>query len=180
MDDIKTWAPVFAAGAAAIAALIALANVVITNRNARRTRAIDIIGKKEAEFDSERMVKHRVHAAKALLAKSTSDASIDAVLNFMESVARYVTKGDVPAEEVWFTFYYWFNSYYVATRAIISTEQTKDKSCWEDLSQVYALINKLQKEKGRPVAIGEPAIKHFLEEEAALRDDENSSSKIAI
>jgi len=171
-EDFVKIAPTISAIAAAVAAISACTNVVIQNRNIQRNRAVDIVCKKEAEFDSPRMHQHRVRAAKALLAELTDNSSIDAVLDFMESVARFVTKDDVPAEEVWFTFYHWFSSYYVAAKAVIDIERAKDPTYWEDLVKVNALMDKVQRKNGNPIPKNLPAdIKKFLEGEATLLDE---------
>ncbi|MGZ9074638.1 MAG: DUF4760 domain-containing protein [Burkholderiaceae bacterium] len=115
------WAPAASAAASAIAAIVAAVNVWIQNRNARRSRAIDLLLKKETEFDNEVMRKKRVTASKALLAGTSTTPEICSVLDFMESVAALVADGDLEDELAWRTFYYWFSHYFYAANDNRST-----------------------------------------------------------
>lgn len=106
--DFLKLAPAASAFAAAIAVFSAKFNVIIQNKNIQRNRAIDIVCKKEAEFDGDRLIKHRGLASAALLAGADDNVSVDVILNFMESVAKYEVEGCITAEQVWHTFYDWF------------------------------------------------------------------------
>jgi len=164
--DWKSWAPVAAAFASALAAFAACANVIFQNKNAKRNRSLDIVIKKEAEFDSPRMLRHRRKAAEALLAGDEEDFSIDAVLDFMESVALYAVNGDISTEQAWNTFYYWFAGYYLAAKTFIDEAQRDDKSVWINIHRVHEQMEKLQTKRGNPLRRNlKSEKKEFLEDE---------------
>lgn len=176
--EISQWAQVAAAVAAAFAALAAALNVWLQNRNARRTRAVDLLLKKEAEFDSERMHKKRAFAAKVLLAPDPRSGDIAPVLDFIESVASLVNTGDLWKEMAWYTFYYWFSHYYFACEAVIKTEQARDKAVWTGITILYASLQRVQvKQGGNPLPNNLPAAtRAFLESEARLAPEPETKS----
>jgi len=148
-DDFVKVAPAVSAIASAIAACAAWANVAVQNRNVKHNRGIDIFFKKEAEFDSPRFIKHRGLASKALLEKIDDDLSVEVVLNFMETVAKYEDEGHITAVQVWEYFYDWFAGYYYATEEMIKAEQIKDKSVWSNLVRLQLKIENIQAQKGK-------------------------------
>ena len=171
-DEFLKWAPAASAVASAIAAIAAAVNVGLQNRNTRRNRSIDLLLKKEADFDSPRMHKARAGAAKALLAaKSYADDNIDCVLDFMEGVAGRVIGGDLEEDLAWSSFHHWFTHYYYAASEIIRRTRTDDRSVWCDLVDLHERMEKLQARRGSPLRNNLPGdIKDFLESEAKLLD----------
>jgi hypothetical protein len=169
-DDLLKWAPAASAVASAVAAIVAAVNVVLQNRNARRNRSVDLLLKKEAEFDTERMHMVRAAAAKAILAGANDSEYIDRVLDFMESVAGLVIDGDLEADKVWRSFYYWFSHYYYAFSDLIADARNKDRSVWCDLVELQARIERLQIKRGNPLTRPlKPDIMRFLESESKLQ-----------
>ena len=168
--DWTVWAPTASAAAAAVAAGIAAVNVWYQNRNARRSRAIDLLLKKETEFVSDRMEKRRSSAAKLLLAKSPSTRDIRSVLDFMESVGALVEDDDLEVEFAWRTFYYWFSHYYYAAETLIKAEQETDPLVWKCLTHLHNRMETLQtRQGGKSLPNKLPAeIAKFLNDEAAL------------
>jgi hypothetical protein len=166
--DVLALMPAISAGASCAAALVALANVVVTNGNAKRARALDLLHKKEQEFDSERMRKTRRRAAAELLSKSDATAAVDEVLDFMEGLSRMVVEGDLPADLAWHSFYHWYIRYFYATIAIRSVERKRDPSIWESIEQMQPLMKRLQRKHGTRYAFNAPSdIQKFLASEAA-------------
>lgn len=152
--ELKEWAPVVASVASAVAALAALANLMFQSSNARRTRALNLLFKKEAEFDTERMRATRAKAAADLLAGGvTAEKSLDVedVLNFMESVASLVQEGDIRLDQAWNTFYGWFGPWYDATKALVDAERGKDSSVSKDIGPLHEAMQRLQARRGKPM-----------------------------
>ena len=158
-----------AALASAFAATAAWFNVYVQNRNTRRNRSIDLLLKKEAEFDSERMQKTRSKAAKALLEGENSSIEIDRVLDFMESVAGLVMQDDLAGDHAWSTFYHWFSHYYYATYEYVKSARSEDISIWCDLIDLHERMEGIQRNQGSPLPNNLPKkLKKFLQEEVEL------------
>ena len=158
-----------AAIASTFAATAAWCNVYVQNKNTKRNRSIDLLLKKESEFDSERMQKARSNAAKALLEGIDSSKDIDHVLDFMESVASLVIKGDLEDDDTWNYFYYWFSHYYYAASEIIKKIRSEDSSEWCDLHKLHARMEKIQRKNGNPVPNNLPSkLRKFLQKEVEL------------
>jgi hypothetical protein len=174
-ETLIAWAPAAAAVASAIAAMAAVVNVWLTNRNARRARTIDLLLKKEAEFDGERMHKMRAAAAKALLTSVDDSREVVFVLDFMESVSGLVLDGDLQIEQAWRTFYFWFSHYYFACGAYIKEEQARDPAVWRGIAKLHMHLEKVQRKSGgTPLSNNLPAaIKSILENEFRLVPNES-------
>jgi len=143
--------------------------VIVQNRNATRNRSLDLLLKKDAEFDGGRMRTTRAQAAKALRAGVKSDATIDGILDFMESVAALVKSGDLDETQAWSTFYHWFANYYQACKGIVDAERAKDITVWQDLVWFHARLEAMQLRHARLINHFTPQdIDHFLEQEEAV------------
>lgn len=142
--DLINWAPVASAGLAAVAAMIAAFNVWIQNRNARRGRSLDLLLKKEAEFETPRLRCVRKRAAKALMEDDMESPAIDDLLDFMESVSELVESGDLELEQAWATFHHWFSHYGQATKGIVETAQREDSEIWVEFSKILPHFEAIQ------------------------------------
>ncbi len=147
--DFTTWAPAVSAMAASVAAIVAMGNVVLTNRNARRSRAVDLLHKKEQEFDTPRMRRTRKKAALALGAEAASDVlAVDEVMDFMDGLARMVLDEDLDARMAWHSFYHWFMGYADATSEIRVAAQLEDKSIWKSIDDLLPMMQEIQTREG--------------------------------
>lgn len=138
------WAPVASALLSAIAAAVAALNVWIQNRNALRNRSLDLLLKKEAEFESPRLRSVRSRAAKALRLGADRDYAVDELLDFMESASALVVSKDLGETQAWATFHHWFSHYGHACKGIIESEQRQDSLVWKDFSTMLVRFDAIQ------------------------------------
>ncbi len=171
LDDLKTWAPVLSALAACAAAVIAARNVVLTNRNTLRTRALDLLHKAEQQWDSDRMWKFRVKASKALLDGDHGSHAIDAVLDFIDGVGRMVKENDMSNEHVWESFYYWFSCYLDTTVEARAEARKEDRTIWENAVALRPILTEQQRvHLGKEKPSTQADLTEFLTIESKLND----------
>ncbi len=171
-EDFKTWAPIVSAIAGSTAALIALINVLVTNWNTQRTRALDLHYKMEQQWDSERMWKLRVKASKSLLTNDTESSAIDAVLDFFDALGRMVEDGDINKKNVWESFYYWAIGYLDATVEARAEARKEDRTVWEHAVALRTIMVEQQKlHLGTVKPTTRADIEKFLRIESELDDD---------
>src|SRR6266481_9236103 len=137
MDD-STWTIVTAV-CTIVLALAALVSVWLLHNQirqeaqlSRRALGLEAMWRLDEEWDSANMRKVRANAARALLTKKPS-VDINLVLNFFESIARFVKTGIVDDESAWHAYYYNFSNYWSASRIYIDEVREEDPTMWEDL-----------------------------------------------
>jgi len=165
-DDLFKWAPVASAVFAAIAAGISAINVWLQNRNASKNRSLDMLVKKEAEFEGPRMREIRRLAAKALKSGETESQAIDDLLDFMESVGMLVASESLDENQAWSSFYHCFANYGHACKSIIASEQAKDATIWQDCSALLTRLDAVQMKRSRLARrFSQPEVEKFLSQE---------------
>lgn len=169
-EQIRAWSPTIAALASCVAAISAAYTAYRTNKNALRTRALDLLNKAEQQWDSERMSKIRVEAAKALLAGNHECYAIDDVLDFIDGVGRMVKENDIGKRHVWESFYHSFSAYLDSTVEARAEARKKDRTIWENAVALRPILAEQQRIK---LGIEKPHspsdLKKFLTDELALQ-----------
>lgn len=151
MDD-STWTFVTAV-CTVILALAALGSVWLLHNQirqeaqlSRRAMGLEAMWRLDEEWDSANMRKVRRNAAQALLTKQPT-VDINLVLNFFESIGRFVKTGIIDEESAWHSYYFFLSNYWSASRIYIDEVRATDPTLWEDLDEY--LMPRLMKIEAR-------------------------------
>lgn len=120
---------------------------------------------------SDRMVKSRRSAAKALL-RGEANSSVDQVMDFFQEIVRLTTHDALPLQTAYDTYYWPMANYLQAADFYIKEVMKDEGATWDDISSLLRPMKELESRRiGTPMENVSPSIsqtKEFLKDESKL------------
>lgn len=125
------------AWAAIITAIVAIVSIIIERKRTRFSMSVDLLFKLNDEFNSPKLLRNRIRAAKSANTGRINGGQVDDILDFFETVGYLVRRGALDKDMVSSSFYYYLHYYYLLTQDYRSETRKKDCTIWEDFELIH-------------------------------------------